>query len=249
MRGRGALRGLSLDEIWAAFSSSVFECGDENEATPGRAGRAAPRSVVQFVRACGARLRQAESQGDPTAAAALALASNAEAIAASSDLGHEELPVDACEDELEIEGVSSPERDLLNSVRSLAADAFAAGRTERAALLLSSLLFLDQPGVDPVLGLAVCAVKLDRLEEAFALATESLRRGSKHPRAFCIVGLCEFDRGERAAARTHLAIAARLARSRPEFREDMRMAQRLLLILNFGWEKPARSRRAHRTEE
>jgi hypothetical protein len=56
----------------------------------------------------------------------------------------------------------------------------------------------------------------------------------KHPRAYCIAGFCELERGNRKAAQSLLALGARIARKRPEFAEDLRAAQRILLILHFS---------------
>jgi hypothetical protein len=56
----------------------------------------------------------------------------------------------------------------------------------------------------------------------------------KHPRAYYITGFCELQRGNRKNAQSHLAMAARMARRRPEFRDDLRAAQRLLLILHYA---------------
>ena len=77
-------------------------------------------------------------------------------------------------------------------------------------------------------------MRLDRYDEALPLAQESLKSGVRHPRAYCIVGMCELLRGNKAAAQENLAMATRMGRNHPEFREDMRLAQRLLLIRHFG---------------
>ena len=115
-----------------------------------------------------------------------------------------------------------------------AVQAFESGAMDRAAALLAIAYASPEARNDTALGLAICAVRLGRLDEALPLAAESLRRGSRHPRAMCIVGLCELARGNKALAQEHLALAARVARSQPAYREDMRIAQRLLLIRHFG---------------
>jgi len=61
-----------------------------------------------------------------------------------------------------------------------------------------------------------------QVDEAFTLANECLKLPMKRPRAYRIAGFCEL---ERAIARP---------RSRPEFAEDLRAAQPVLLILHFS---------------
>jgi hypothetical protein len=84
-----------------------------------------------------------------------------------------------------------------------------------------------------LLALAVCAARLKQFAEARDLAQASLDTGSRHPRALCILGLCDLLSDSKVQAQGHLALAARLARGQAEFREDMRTAQKLLLIRHF----------------
>ena len=113
--------------------------------------------------------------------------------------------------------------------------AFDAGDIPGAVGKLGGLLASEQAVADDTaLALAICAARLDRYEEALPLAQESLKSGIRHPRAYCIVGMCELLRGNKAAAQENLAMATRMGRNHPEFREDMRLAQRLLLIRHFG---------------
>jgi hypothetical protein len=102
------------------------------------------------------------------------------------------------------------------------------------AQIFSERLETDEDDPESALELAERAARSGCRKDAFLFAQESLRRGGKHPRAFCIVGVCELAWGERAAAQQHLAAATRLARSRTEFRRELRIAQRLLFILHFG---------------
>jgi tetratricopeptide (TPR) repeat protein len=121
---------------------------------------------------------------------------------------------------------------------------------ESVVPLLTALLNDDAQDPEPALGLAICAARMGRTEEAYGFALECLRRGSKHPRAYCIIGLYQLETGDRGAAQANLAAATRLARARPELRGDLRLAQRLLLILNFGApRRPARSRRRSKEAE
>jgi Flp pilus assembly protein TadD len=116
----------------------------------------------------------------------------------------------------------------------LAAQEFSAGKMQRAAVLLATLLHWDMDDAEALSSLAVCAASLGKLDEAMLLASECLKLPQKHPRAYCLAGLCELERGNRKAAQSLLALAARLARTRPEFRKDLQAAQRLLLILHFA---------------
>jgi hypothetical protein len=80
----------------------------------------------------------------------------------------------------------------------------------------------------------VCGTRLGKFDEAFILATACLNLSVEHPRAFFVARFCKLKRGNRKAAQSPLATAARIARKLPEFRADLRAAQRLLLILHFG---------------
>jgi tetratricopeptide (TPR) repeat protein len=115
-----------------------------------------------------------------------------------------------------------------------AVEAAADGRSEEALILLAALLADDEARLDGLLGLAVLAMRLEAHDAALALAQESLQFSVKHPRACCIAGLCELERGDRKAAQTYFAAAARIARSRPEFREDLQTAQRALLMMHLA---------------
>lgn len=110
----------------------------------------------------------------------------------------------------------------------------AAGRVGEAIVLLCGLLPSETRRADGFLSLAVCAARLKRFDEALTLATESLKLSPDHPRPRCVAGLCELERGQRKAAQAHLAAAARIARRRPEWREDLRAAQRLLLLMHLS---------------
>lgn len=109
-----------------------------------------------------------------------------------------------------------------------------AGRFREAAALLCAVAGLPGGDFDGLLGLAVCALRLGRPEVALALSQECLKRDPRHPRACCIAAHCELKRGDRRAAQSFYALAARLARARPEFRDDLRAAQRALLLMHLA---------------
>jgi hypothetical protein len=84
-----------------------------------------------------------------------------------------------------------------------------------------------------LLGFALCAARHGDWDDAVILALESRRAAPGQPRASCLAGLCELERGNRRAAQTHLATAARLARANPAHGEDLRLAQRALLLMHL----------------
>jgi hypothetical protein len=118
-------------------------------------------------------------------------------------------------------------------VHDCAVDGFKTGHIGRAAVLFATLQHLKIEEAEALSGLALCGARLGKFDEALRLATECLKLPVKHPRAYCIAGFCELERGNRKAAQSFLALGARIARSRPEFAEDLRAAQRVLLILHF----------------
>jgi Flp pilus assembly protein TadD len=118
-------------------------------------------------------------------------------------------------------------------VHDCAVDGFKTGHINRAAVLLATLQHLKIEEAEALSGLALCGARLGKFDAALTLATECLKLPVKHPRAYCIAGFCELERGNRKAAQSFLALGARIARNRPEFAEDLRAAQRVLLILHF----------------
>ena len=122
----------------------------------------------------------------------------------------------------------------MRTLQAQAAFLVAGGDISGAVTLLCALLDWDEARNDALLGLAICAVRMDRYDAALTLALDYLKRGGRHPRAQCIAGLCCLKNGDRRAAQNHLAIAARAARANPAFRDELRAAQRLLIMVNFG---------------
>lgn len=120
------------------------------------------------------------------------------------------------------------------ALQSQAASLVTAGEINGAITLLCALLDWDEARNDALLGLAICAVRLERHDAALTLALDYIKRGGRHPRAHCIIGLCFLKTGDRRLAQTHLAVAARSARADVAFRDELRAAQRLLIMLNFG---------------
>lgn len=115
-----------------------------------------------------------------------------------------------------------------------AAEAVEAGAFTEAGIGLAALLAEPDLRSKGLLGLAVCAARLKRFDEALAFALESQPlEGNSHPRAFFVAGLSECERGHRREAQTYLVRASRLARREARF-DDLRMAQRLLLLMQIG---------------
>ncbi|WP_294641438.1 hypothetical protein [uncultured Aureimonas sp.] len=109
----------------------------------------------------------------------------------------------------------------------------AAGRLADAGALLGDLL--DDPAQEEAacLGLAVLALERPTLDEAGGLARHCLDRGSRVPRACAIAGLEAFETGDETGAQRLLSAAARLARGRAEWADDLRGAQRVLLLMQM----------------
>ncbi|MGI6244211.1 MAG: hypothetical protein ACOYJQ_00385 [Pseudochelatococcus sp.] len=119
-------------------------------------------------------------------------------------------------------------------LQAQAAALAAAGDVAGAVTVLCALLDWPEACNDALLGLAICALRLDRHDAALVFALDYLKRGGRHPRAHCVAGLCRMQLRDRKAAQSHLAAAARAARGDLRFRDELRAAQRLLIMLNFG---------------
>lgn len=119
-------------------------------------------------------------------------------------------------------------------VYGLAAKAVTEKRNDDAMALLAVLA--GWPGAEEpaALGLAVIAVRQNRMDDAFVIVTDLLDETDRHPRACSIAGICELARGNKAAAQSYLAAAARIARSGPQFRTELQIAQRALLLMHLG---------------
>lgn len=124
--------------------------------------------------------------------------------------------------------------ELGGSLYARAAAAVAEGRITEALAPLSALAGTPGHRAEALLGLAVCATRLACYEDAKILAEASRGLGPGHPRASCVAGLCELELGNRRAAQEHLATAARLARRDTAYGEDLRVAQRALLLMHLA---------------
>ncbi|MGJ0508132.1 MAG: hypothetical protein ACR652_13605 [Methylocystis sp.] len=177
-----------------------------------RPGAAHPLAPID-VRAATERLDVAAKGGDPLAILTLALSREARGALPAA------LDGCACTDATTLYDAASAQ--------------FEAGRVGAAVCLLTPLLLEDGLEPDPLLALAVCAARLERLDAALFYAEQAIFRGCRHPRAFCLAGLGALNCGDRNVALDRLALAARLARRSAAYRGDLRAAQRLLLSLHF----------------
>lgn len=128
----------------------------------------------------------------------------------------------------------SADYNCIVALQAQAASLVARGEIDNAIMVLCALLDWDEARNDALLGLSICAVRLERYEAALALGLDYLKRGGGHPRAHCIVGLCYLKLGEKRLAQNHLAASARAARGDAIYRDELRDSQRLLIMLNFN---------------
>jgi len=108
----------------------------------------------------------------------------------------------------------------------------AEGRIDDALLTLAMLSETDR--MAGLLGLAVLATRQRRFELARPLVAACLEAGERHPRASSLAGIGELELGDRQAAQAYLATAARLARRNPDYRGELQIAQRALLLMHLG---------------
>lgn len=206
---------------------------------PRRAHLSAPAGAElnRLFRSALADLRASASRGDAVDAAIVALLpKNASApLTTISKAIAAKWLVPAPGDGKGERGRPSPDLGLLApALYEYAVDAVGAGKLPDAIVALALVAAAPVARPDGLLGLAVCAARLENYDAALVLALETLKHRPGHPRASCIAGRCELERGDRKSAQHHLALAARMARQRPEFRDDLRAAQRLLLMMHIA---------------
>jgi hypothetical protein len=189
----------------------------------------AVRGLTSVFREAIAGLRSSAAAGDGVAAAVCALLpkhSAASLTALAGRLAPAARPDGADRTQLDLDAVAPVLYDQ-------AVEAMVEGKAGDATVALGLVAAAPSSRPDGLLGLAVCAARLQNYDAARTLAIETLKHRPGHPRACCIAGLCELERGDRKAAQQYLATAARMARRRPEFRDDLRAAQRLLLMMHM----------------
>lgn len=108
------------------------------------------------------------------------------------------------------------------------------GNATGAAGVLAVLAGLSEGSAAGYLGLAVLATRNARMELAADLVAANLESEDRHPRACSLAGIIELAQGNRSAAQALLAAASRIARRRPEFRPELQLAQRALLLMHLG---------------
>jgi Flp pilus assembly protein TadD len=189
------------------------------------AGAPEATQIMSRVRAARDEFERRRTAGDTVASAILAVGASAWADDGIADLA-------AAIAGQPVSGSFGEDR-IASLIHDCAVEALKARQVNRAAVLLATMQHLGIEEAEALSGLALCGARLGKFDEALTLATECLKLPVKHPRAYCIAGFCELERGNRKAAQSFLALGARIARSRPEFAEDLRAAQRVLLILHF----------------
>jgi len=108
------------------------------------------------------------------------------------------------------------------------------GDTAGATGVLCVLAGLPGGSAAGFLGLAVLATRAARMDLAAALVAANIDSEERHPRACSLAGIVELAQGNRSAAQAWLASASRIARRRPEFRPELQLAQRALLLMHLG---------------
>jgi hypothetical protein len=134
------------------------------------------------------------------------------------------------------------EPEALDELAALAdGDAYAlalrldgAGDTAGAAAVLAVLAGLPASAEAGYLGLAVLATRAADMDLVEALVAPCLAAEDRHPRASSVAGIVELSRGNRPGAQAWLAAASRVARRRPEYRAELQLAQRALLLMHLG---------------
>ncbi len=215
------LENRDIDIVLDLLAPRAATAGFATQAAAGAIDLARPDMLLRGARSAFEARRWS---GDPVASAVLALVPEAWSDAAIEAL-HETIlarrPKMGC-------------REPTLLLHACVAEAFAAEEIGRAVVLLAALHHIQAEEAETLSALALCAARLGRFEEALLLANECLKLPQKHPRAYCIAGFCELERGNRKAAQSLLAVGARIARGRPDFAEMLRAAQRVLLILHFA---------------
>ncbi len=109
-----------------------------------------------------------------------------------------------------------------------------AGDAAGAAAALAVLAGMPGSSEAGYLGLAVLATRAASMDLVEALVAPCLAAEDRHPRACSVAGIMELARGNRQGAQAWLAAASRVARRRPEYRAELQLAQRALLLMHLG---------------
>jgi hypothetical protein len=117
---------------------------------------------------------------------------------------------------------------------ALARAAQEAGRTGEAAAILLALLRDPARAGEGALGLAVLALAQDDPADADAFARFCLDRGERSARACAIAGVAALERGDQGDAQRLLSASARIARTSQDAVDDLRGAQRVLLLMQLS---------------
>ncbi|WP_341367320.1 hypothetical protein [Yoonia sp. BS5-3] len=104
-----------------------------------------------------------------------------------------------------------------------------------AAVQTFAVLAVYGPLRAPALtGLAACACFQKDYDAALLFALESITCKENHPRTHLIAGYSALKAGDKKTAKRQLALATRLARGAPLYRDEQRCAQRELLLMQLS---------------
>ena len=109
-----------------------------------------------------------------------------------------------------------------------------AGRMADATVVLAVLSGTEAGQAAGMLGLAVLSTRQGRMDVAGDLVAACLETSDRHPRALSLAGIGELQRGDRQAAHAYLAMASRIARRHPDYRAELQIAQRALLLMHLA---------------
>ena len=107
------------------------------------------------------------------------------------------------------------------------------GDAARAARSFLHLVLTEHRTGSALHGLAAVLCRAGRHDEALKLALIVASSGHPDPRALILAGYAAYRTGDSNLGRRCLAKASRQARGRPEYAEELRFAQRLLLTQQF----------------
>ena len=108
------------------------------------------------------------------------------------------------------------------------------GETEASSQIFLTLSLLGHKTGSALYGLATSLCKSGKYQEALDLSLIVGASGHPHPRALILAGYAAYKIDDPNLGRRCLARASRIARGKPEYTEELRFAQRLLLTQHFG---------------
>ena len=211
---RGRDPRVEVSDVLPLVPDGFWPCGPD-----ARLPAEAAATIEEFAAGCLGQLRQRSSGGDARWGAAVEVV-----VALAGDDPGKAAGLFA--------GLTEEQRTAAGIYR-LATAAFAETRFGDATLFLAVLAATDEGEPWGLLGLATIAIRHEMDDQALALISGMSDMPERHPRSSSVAAICAMTRGRKADAQAQLAAAARLARKRPEFRPELQLAQRALLLLHL----------------